>query len=175
MKLICNRYERPDIQCTIEENGNRCMRGVRNVKRGLCTKHLARLQRNGSTKRGLSLTERQKNLAAKEKKMVEDGHSTVCLCGHAFLEHYAKGPCKKRGCLCRKFESINSDMFYSIVGRLARMGFSEPINNTIFCNACLERIVVGYWHELATIGRIKEHLRLYHLRKSFPASFSATG
>lgn len=112
---------------------------------------------------------KQKSDKRREQKRIERGISDRCLCAHKFLEHYAKGKCKVKDCNCIKFENINTTLFYTTIYRLQSLGFYHPLNDTLLCRYCGSRIQVGHWHDLMVFYRIKEHLRLQHLRRRLPA------
>lgn len=181
MNLICNKYEKADQQCSVIENGVQCNHGVRNRKRGLCSMHNARFDRNGHTTvilpKGGSLPKkiRMKRKEALQMKRQEQGLSLMCFCSHAFLKHHADQGCKHEGCKCKKFDGTNALTFYTAVDVATRLGFTSFLNDTAYCARCNSFIRVGCWYDQLAVGRMREHLKVHLMegRKSAPSS--ATG
>lgn len=122
------------------------------------------------------MTGKRKYAAARrEQQLIAQGMYTVCICTHTFLGHYAKNGtgahkgCKVHDCNCKKFESVNVKLLEFVTLKLNRLGFQEQINDTALCKYCNQRIKIGYWHDLMIFCRVREHLRLNHLRKRSPA------
>lgn len=168
MNLICGKHESPTMQCIVIEDGKQCIHGVRNKKRGLCSKHYARWQRSGSPHlllpNGGSLTkaEQQNILRARQARLVSEGLSTICICSHKFMEHGRNG-CNRNMCRCKKFEGTNELMFIETIDKIRTIGFKEPLNDAMRCCFCYQFIRVGRWYDPLSIGRMREHLRLNHL------------
>lgn len=167
MSLICLTSETPTIQCVASEHGVRCNHGSRNRKRKLCAKHYARWQRHGTTDfitkgNRRSSDEVRKELLEKERLLIKQGLSAICLCAHVFLKH-GEDKCKERYCKCKKFSSTNADKFYRMMAKFDNLGFSAPLNNTAECNVCRQRVVVGFWHDQHVLVRMREHVKIYHL------------
>lgn len=167
MSLICTASETSRFQCVVVEFGERCDHGVRNKTLKLCAKHYARWQRHGTTefishlgRRSSDEVRRQR--MEKERVLIKQGMSAICLCSHVFLKH-GDQYCKEKGCACLKFSSTNADKFYRIINKFQALGFSDPLNDTARCNTCRQRVVVGFWHDQHALIRMKEHVKIYHL------------
>ena len=170
-QLICNSREDWTIQCVaMESEVLRCNHGSRNKKWRLCSKHYARFQRNGHTGTshgGLAKKRKKETAELKRLKLTAEGRSTVCLCAHKLDEHSQNENCLIIGCRCNQFSSINALLFRQTMIRFAGHGFMPPLNDTARCRQCLERVWVGSWIDPMAIRRMKEHLRVKHIVRSF--------
>jgi hypothetical protein len=170
LKLTCAIGERADLQCKVIENGEQCNHGVRNVKRMLCVKHYARWQRNGHVDvilpNGGSQPKNRREVAAvrRQNTLATKGLSTICLCTHRFLEHYVHAKCRVKGCECRRFESTSEAALLLATFKMNSIGFFEQLNDNARCRYCRETVRVGYWYDQYAINRMREHIRLYHLK-----------
>lgn len=169
MNLICNIHETDRLQCSVVEDGIQCNHGVRNVKRLMCSKHYARLQRNGNAglvlPNGGSLSRQRQNEIAEHRSqiLIEQGLSTICLCSHVFLKHSPRKGCREKHCKCNKFEGVNPTMLFQTMAKMKRLGFSDPLNDSALCKNCSQFIRVGKWYDQISINRMREHLRLHIL------------
>ena len=175
MNLVCKVGENPNYQCTAVENGVRCDRGVKNVYRGLCAKHLARLLRHGTTdsnSKGESKKERAERADKRREERAargalaianmrkKNGWSDTCFCTHIFDSHGpVTGSCQEPGCKCSEYDCSNPGKIAEFFAKAAKLGFSKALNDTAYCNRCSKFIRVGHWHNPETIGRMRLHLR----------------
>lgn len=146
--------ERLYTQCSVFENGIRCSYTVYYIEKELCRKHYTRFQRNGSV-----FTKRVRG-----KKALKNHESSICLCGHKFNEHNAHSKCVKFECCCKKFDSVNAIVFLTTIGHMKKLGFASHINNKSVCLHCGQEITVGYWHDVNTIRRMRNHLKIHQRR-----------
>lgn len=167
MNLICNRYEDPNYQCTAVDDGQRCLHGVKNKKRMLCSKHLARFFRHGTTEMGPPKGETRAQREARRRKSVEErkrknGWSDICFCTHILDSHSPiTNSCQEKDCNCREFDCSNKARIAEFFAKAATLGFNRVLNDTAFCQSCNKFVTVGAWHNPETIGRMRIHLRMH--------------
>ena len=165
--LICNVHETGDQQCSVVEYNKQCPHGVRNRKRGYCSKHYARFQRTGTpylvlpSGGSLPRSERQKFKEMREKARRDQGLSLMCFCAHSYSEHGNGDGCGHRNCKCSRFDATNATTFYEVLAKMKRLGFGDPLNDLAMCIRCKNYIRIGHWHDQTCIVRIREHLRVH--------------
>lgn len=152
-------------RCVAIDNGVRCNYEVLNKKRGLCSKHYSRWQRTGTTETGQKNMRRQLSAERRGERQRSEGLPDFCLCAHRITIHKAMSGCWSESCRCKKFETTNLQLLNDVLSKMARLGFSNPVNDTAWCTSCAEYITVGSWHDSMVLSRMREHLRLQHLSR----------
>lgn len=167
MNLIVNAAERDDLQCVVEENGIRCIHGVRNLARQYCNMHYSRWQRTGTV---LTQQKNQRKALSAQRKvemMRKEGVSDSCMCIHSMYDHNQQRGCHHPVCRCRSFSGANHSLLRSTLETMENIGFSSPLNHTALCRHCDKYISVGHWTDSLAIQRMRNHAKEHYVPGRF--------